>query len=333
MGLSRITNAFMSNQSIHFLNRNLLTLSKLQEKLASNQNINKPSDDPVGITRILSLSDTLKTDARYKRNIEDAIAETGTVDTVTNQMVGLINRAQELATQAANTSNDQAGRDAIALEIDQIIDQLVQLGNTDIGGKYIFGGYDTGQPPFARTAPDVIEYNGTPPTDPWQREVQISRGSRLSINVNGQNLLGFSTGAAGTPPLPAPGSTAVGGQGVFQTMVELLVNLQAGGDPNQLAQIRERLDYDDPAGTQSLATALSTLSSQQSIIGSITNRLDLTKGRIEQREAIFTQQYADIQDIDMASTIATLNQQENTFQASLGVTARLSQISLLNFLR
>jgi flagellar hook-associated protein 3 FlgL len=322
MGINRVTSMLLSQQSVYYLNKNLSLLSKTQEKLSSGQNINRASDDPVGLTRILDLSNTIRTDSRFAKNIQDAIAEVNTTDKVLDNMVTLVQRAQELATQAANFSNNQDGRDAIALEIDQIINQLIQLGNTDISGKYIFSGFKTDTPPFSRTGDDVV-YNGTPTTEDWQREVEISRGIELTLNINGDDLLGQVQVSAAGPPLPP--TFAAGSHGLFKTLIELKQDLQASGDPNQLSEIRTRIDE--------LTVDLNTILSKQAIIGSISNRLELTQGRIDERKAVLTQQYATIQDIDMPETIANLNQQQNMFEASLSITGRLMQTSLLDYLR
>lgn len=323
MSINRITSGFLSDQSINLLNNNLSVLSRLQEKISSGRNINRPSDDPVGLTRILDLSNTLRTDDRYNRNIEDAIAEVNTTDKALGSMVDLIHRAQELATQGANFSNNQSGRDAIALEIDQIINQLVQLGNTDINGKYIFAGMRTGAPPFSRAVgSDDIVYAGTPPAEDWQRTVEISRGIELPININGETMLG-QVGVTAAAPLPPTFNAGSGG--LFKTLIELKIDLQAAGDPNQLQEIRLRLDE--------LSTDMNNVSAMQAVIGSVSNRLELTSGRIDERKSILTKQYAEIQEIDMPKTIADLNYQQNVFEASLGVTARMMQTSLMDFLR
>lgn len=316
MGISRITTSYMQNQALGYLNKNMSLLSTLQQTLSSGQNINRPSDDPVGLTRILALSNTLKTDERYGENVQDSIAEANTADTAMDSMVGLVQRAQELATQAANFTNNQDGRNAIALEIDQIISQLVQLGNTDIGGKYIFGGYRTDAPPFTRTGDDIT-YSGNPPTESWQRNVEIARGVEVPINVNGEELMGETTVTAGPP-------VTVAGSGLFRTLIELKLNLEDSASPTQLADIRTRLDQ--------LTTDMNTVLSKQAIIGAVSNRLSLTQDRINERKSILTQQFASIQDIDMPKTIAHINQQQNVFEASLQVTGRLMQTSLLNFL-
>ncbi|MEB3286489.1 MAG: flagellar hook-associated protein FlgL [Vampirovibrionales bacterium] len=314
----RITNAFLNNQSVNYLNNNLGILSTLQEKLSSGKNINRASDDPIGLTRMLNISNNLTTDNRYSKNVDNAIAEVNAADTAVDNMVSLVQKAQELVTQASNFSNNQTGRDAIAQEINQIIDQMVQLGNTEVGGRYVFGGFKTNSPPFTRTGQYQVDFTGTPTAEPWQRQVEIAKGVTVTININGADLLGTSNGTAG--PLPV----TVTGSGIFQTLTTTLLDLQAAGDPAQLTEIRNRLD--------DLSGDLQTITSRQSVIGAISNRLSLTQDRIEQRGAILTQQYASIQNIDQAKMIADLNYQENVFQASLAVTGRVLQSSLLQFI-
>jgi flagellar hook-associated protein 3 FlgL len=321
MGTTRITSGFQTNQSVNYLQGNLNTLSSIQKKIAAGQNISLPSDDPIGLVTVLRLSNTLRTDARYGNNIQDAIAEGNTADTVMSSMVDLIQRAQELTTQAANFTTNQDGRTAISLEIDQIINQMVQLGNTDIGGRYIFSGAKTDTPPFTRTG-DNISFSGTPETQAWQRGFEISRGTELNINTNGNALIGNVQVTTAGPPLPVV--FAAGSKGVLKTLIELKQDLQAGSDPNQIAEIRKRLDE--------LTGDMNTISSKQAVVGAISNRLQLSQGRIDERKSILTQQYASIQDIDLPSAYADLNSRQNTLEASLSVTARVLQTNLLSYL-
>ncbi|MEM0951571.1 MAG: flagellar hook-associated protein FlgL [Cyanobacteria bacterium P01_H01_bin.74] len=321
MGVNRVTNSILSNRSVFHLQNNLSRTNDLQEKLASGQNILKPSDDPVGLTRVLLLSNSIRTDEQYKKNIDAAISETQISDSAITTMVDVVHRVQELATQAANFTNNQDGRDAIALEVDELINQLVQLGNTDIAGKYVFAGFQTDTPPFTRTG-DNITYAGSPPTSAWQRSVELSDGVTTPINVNGQNLLGSVTVTAGGPPLPP--TFAAGSGGLFETMIELKIDLQTAGDPNQLAEIRSRID--------DLTTDMNTLLNSQAVLGSISSRLELTSTRIDDRSAILTQEYSGIQDVDLPTVISDLQQQQNVLDASLSVAGRVLTSTILNYI-
>lgn len=322
MGIGRITNNMLSNRSTSHLNNNLSILSSLQEKLASGQNILKASDDPVGLTRVLDLSNSIRTDEQFKKNISAALSEAKSSDAAISNMVDIVHRVQEITTQAANFTNNQDGRTAIALEVDELINQLVQLGNTDIGGKYVFSGFQTDTPPYSRVGDDII-YSGTPATSTWQRSVEISKGVETTINVIGQNLLGQVQVTTAGPPLPP--TFSAGSSGLFRTMIELKQDLEAAGAPNQLTEIRARLDE--------LTTDMNTLLNNQAVLGAVSNRLSLTETRLEDRKAILTQEYSQLQDVDMPKVISNLQQQQNTFDASLSVAGRILQSSLLNYIR
>jgi len=320
MGM-RITNNYLTQQSLTFLHNNLNSTSSLQQKLSSGQNINRPSDDPVGLVQVLDLSNTLRTDQQYAKNIQSAISEANTSDSAMNSMVSLIQRAQEITTQAANFTTGSDGRKSIGLEIDQIIDQMVQLGNTEVGGTYIYGGMKTDTPPFSRSG-DTVTYSGTPSTLAWQRSSEIAKGVQVNVNVNGSDLLGS---ASVTSSSPLPNTFAVGSQGIFKTLLDLKNDLNASSDTNQTAEIQARLDE--------LTANLNTITGQQATVGAVSNRLSLSQGRIDDRKSVLTQQYATLQDVDMPSTIAALNSQQNTLEASLNVTARVLQNSLLSYLK
>jgi flagellar hook-associated protein 3 FlgL len=318
MGINRISSGLITTLSVTQIHNNLSILAKLQTKVSSGKNILKPSDDPVGLTRILDLANTLKTDERYARNLNDALDELKVADTAISGMTSLLHRAKELAVQGANATNSQAGRDAIAKEIDGIINQLITLGNTNIGGKFIFAGNRTTADPFSRTGDDVV-YSGTPPTEDYQRLVEVSRGMTSPINVNGETLLGaVTTVANGAPPPPI---VIDSGSGIFRTLMQLKLNLQDG----DLDGVRQRLDEMD--------TDLKNILSRQAEIGATMNRFESTLSRIESRKATFTEQYAAIQNVDMAKTISDLTFQESVYQASLGVAARVIQPSLMSFLQ
>jgi flagellar hook-associated protein 3 FlgL len=315
MTLNRIASSSLSDQAVGYLQNNLSILGRLQEKLSSGKNILRPSDDPIGLTRILDIANTQQSDERYIKNIDDALSETSIADSSMTNMVDLVHRVQELATQAASFTNNQNGLNAIANEIDTIINQVVQLGNTNIAGKYMFAGFKADTPPFSRggASPDDISYTGTPATEPDQRKVEISKNVEIGFNVNGQALLG-SVAVSGTPAVAT-------GTGLLNTLMSLKVNLQQGNLPN----IRSSLDQ--------IKTDLNGVLSLQARMGATTNQLELTKSRLNERKSILTQQYSSIQTIDTAKVVTDLNFQQNIFQASLSVSGKLLSTSLLDFIR
>lgn len=312
---TRISSNYQTSQAIQYLQTNLRSLADLQEKVSSGKNINAPSQDPLGYSKLINIQNSLDADDRYLKNIQQAKAEAQLADSSVNSVIDIINRARELGVQGASDTVSANDRLVMASEIDALMNQLVQIGNTTLSGKYIFGGQKTQAAPFARTATTTVTYAGTPSGETYQRNVEISKGITATINIDGRALLGTVAPAGGAPP---PYTT---GSGVMRTMGELLSDLQN----NNTTEIKNRLDE--------LTTNLQNTLNLQSQLGNVTTQMNLTESRIQDRKLAFTQQYSDLQQVDMAAAITNLNYQENIYNASLGVAAKVIQISLVNFLQ
>lgn len=321
MGVSRISTGYMIDRGLFNLHNSQQILADLQQKVSTSRNISNPSDDPVGLTKLLRTELESTRDQRFLENIESGRAELSAAETAIAAIVENAHRARELAVQASNGSNTQAQLDAIAMEVQGIIDQLVQLGNTKFNNKYIFSGFETQDPAFVLDPlppPIGVRFNGTTPGDPYERQIEIADGSFVSLNVLGDDLLGdvLETGAA-------PPASPTAGYGLLEVLTRLKLDLQAG-DANAMERIRTTID--------DIVTEQDSILQIQADVGARINRLDLTKNRLESRKALFSQEVARIQDIDLPGTISDLNFQQTIFQASLGVMGRVLQTSLVNFI-
>lgn len=316
MNTGRITTNYQFSQTMLYMQSNLNSLTQIQERIASGKNLQRSSDNPIDFSRLMNVSTSINQDARYIRNIQTAKAEVEMTDTAITQMTELINRAKEITLQAASDTANATNREAIATEISSIMDQLVQIGNTQVNGKFIFGGLETNTAPFNRTGNTTVTYSGTgTASNPnTERRVEISQKTTVPINVSGLTLFG-QVAPNGAPP---PNTT---GSGILQSLGELMTNLQA----NDAEAIRARLSE--------LDTHLETALGEQARMGVTLNQMDLTLNRLEERNLTFSEEYAGIQSVDLAKAISALNFQETAYQASIGVAGRVLQTSLLNFLR
>jgi flagellar hook-associated protein 3 FlgL len=84
------------------------------------------------------------------------------------------------ASAATPLPTDPLRQSALAQAI-QLRDQLLALGNTRVGNEFIFGGAETGQPPFLA--------NGTYVGDTVVRAVQLDDGVSLATNHTGDQVL------------------------------------------------------------------------------------------------------------------------------------------------
>lgn len=174
----RITNSMLINTVLRDLNTNMGKMSKSQEQLSSGRRINRPSDDPVSLVDSLRLRTGLTELNQYKSNAESADSWLQTTDSALDESGAILQRIRELAVQGANTGTlPQISEDAIAKEVSQLKQQLVNIGNSTIGDRYIFSGTATKTAAF--TSAGVFQGN----TDTIDYEIGI--GVTIPVNVDG----------------------------------------------------------------------------------------------------------------------------------------------------
>ncbi|MBW1739027.1 MAG: flagellar hook-associated protein FlgL, partial [Deltaproteobacteria bacterium] len=142
----RVTNNQMANAITSSLFRQAQRLLKAQITVATEKIINKPSDDPIGMGRVLDYRKTLSSIDQYNRNITQGkmwieLSETalGTIDT-------LINSAKNIAVE--QSSGDLETREMALQEVENIYGQILDLANTRMGNSYLFSGHKTDTAPF-----------------------------------------------------------------------------------------------------------------------------------------------------------------------------------------
>ncbi len=140
----RVTNRMMNNNSLTNINRNKEYLDKLNNQLASEKKITRPSDDPVVAIRALKLrGNVTELTQYYDKNTKDAEAWlTATQDAVESTKGILISMKAQFTTGATGT-NTVESRNAILSELKALKDQIYDDGNADYAGRQLFTGYRT----------------------------------------------------------------------------------------------------------------------------------------------------------------------------------------------
>lgn len=187
----RVTNNMMVNNMMRNLNRNLLRMEKTQQQLTSGKKFVNPSDDPIGVSRSLRLNTEMSTMAQFKRNAEDINSWLSTTEQAVKNINEILKRAKELTVQAINETNSVNERNSIAEEVEELRNQLVQLGNTTYAGSYIFSGYKTDKRLLNDDGTYDIGGNGNRLTLDEVIEVNVGIGDRMGLNTIGQRLFGL----------------------------------------------------------------------------------------------------------------------------------------------
>src|SRR5690606_37557249 len=126
------------------------------------------------ITRIMGYNASLQQNEQYQRNIDAAKAWVETTEDALAGINDVLQRARELAVSGADGSKSSAARQAIAMEIDELIGVLIQMGNSSLGGRYLFAGHQTTTVPFTRdksllaTEPTSVVYHGDTGALQWE---------------------------------------------------------------------------------------------------------------------------------------------------------------------
>lgn len=106
------------------------SLSKSTEKLSSGYRINRAGDDAAG----LSISEKMRSQIRglnkASSNAQDGISLIQVAEGALNETHSILQRMNELATQAANDTNTSTDRQAIAAEIEQLQSEIDRIQST-----------------------------------------------------------------------------------------------------------------------------------------------------------------------------------------------------------
>lgn len=204
----RVTNSMMVNNLMRNLNRNLIRLDKMQQKLASGKKFVNPSDDPIGVSRSLRLNTEVATMEQHKRNADDVHSWLNTTEMAASNINEILKRAKELTIQAVNETNSINERISIAEEIKELRNQLIQIGNTTYAGSYLFSGFKTDKPLFAADDGSYDIGGGTNRlTLDEVIEVNVGIGDRIGMNCVGQRLFGLYLATADLDSMPADSLT------------------------------------------------------------------------------------------------------------------------------
>ncbi|MEA2243609.1 MAG: flagellar hook-associated protein 3 FlgL, partial [Solirubrobacteraceae bacterium] len=146
---TRITNSMISRSVLSDLNDVSTKLARTQQRMSSGKQITRPSDDPYGTSRALTLRSDVAATQQYQRNVGEAVGWQNITDAALSKINDAVLRARELTIQGASDSAGQAARNSAAAEIDQLIEAVKGEANASYGGRYVFSGTATSTKPYA----------------------------------------------------------------------------------------------------------------------------------------------------------------------------------------
>lgn len=271
-------------------------VAESQAKLGSGKQMLHPSEDPGKADLISRLEAAKELQGVYKRNIDAAETRLTSEETVLTSMTQIMQRITELTIQAGNDTLAVADREVIGAEVRAMRDELLNLSNTqDLNGNYIFSGNKVESPAFVEDALGVVSYNG----DYGRLELNVSDVRRMTINTLGPEL--FSADDFADLDALVADLMTDDGDGIRASLPTLHA-------------INERLTTS--YGT--MAGRIVAIETQRTVAEDTELRLN----QLLQRE----------DDLDYATAVTELTQESVALQALQASFAKLSQLTLFNYI-
>ena len=303
----RVTTRLMSNSYLRNLNRQTSKVQKYQHQLSSLKEVSKPSDDPLTVSKIMDLNNSIVQNDYYQSTIEDAIDWTNVQDAALGQATNALGRIQNLIQSAANGTMSEEDRLAIKYNIEGEIEGFVDALNTNFGGRFVFGGQATTTQPFEVARNDdgqIIGIKSPMNTDNLEREV--SPGVTVSLLTDGEKL----------------------------------VNNDDFNLNDFFGDVLKALDSDDPAELSKLGgdyldtadKAFNNMVDKRAEVGAVFNRLEAAKSRNETESLNLKSMLSNKEDIDLAEKYMEYSMEMIAYESSLQMGTRILQTNILNYL-
>lgn len=156
----RVSNALATRRMAQAISQNQYAINILQTQLATGKKFLLPSESPTAAAQTLTLQKLEERRVAFAASVQTNTGYLATADQTLSTISSAINQARGLAQAAAGDQITSTEREGMALEIAGLIRSIIQAGNTEYAGRYLFAGTATGQRPFELTASGLVRYNG-----------------------------------------------------------------------------------------------------------------------------------------------------------------------------
>lgn len=296
----RITDYTLSQQLLYQFGNSSQALSKSYSELSSGQKIVKPSDDPTQASYVLSQQSDLRRNSQFLSNVTRADQLSTVTYANVKNLKDLVTRASELGTKITDLS-DATVFTANKTEVNGLIEQAIQLMNTQQNGEYIFAGTKSTTSPITVTR----DTNGT------ATAVAYAGGSTASSIAVSENIS------------VTPYSSATQNQQIIDTI-------------NHLITLRDAMEDNDASAVR---TATATITDDEDLIinqmsdhATVQSRLDLLSAQLKTSATATTTEISARADVDIAEATVRYNMMQNAYQASIAAGSKMLSVSLLDYL-
>lgn len=148
MSVYRVSsNTITENGMFHLKNREY-SMDKVNQQINTGKKDRLPRENPVDVAQGMTFHSKLHKIDQYQRNIQDAEGERGLVESKISNTIDILQRVRELAVQGANGIYTDEDRKKMAVEVDQLLRDVILNSNSKFKGDFLFSGNQKYTKPF-----------------------------------------------------------------------------------------------------------------------------------------------------------------------------------------
>jgi flagellar hook-associated protein 3 FlgL len=305
----RITQLMMSTVFTSHLRKQTAAMLQRQEQIATQKRINRPSDDPGGMARVLRGRSALATIKQYVANIQQGKSRLEMTEQSLSMADDLVQQARRLAQENSGSEVTLEERQFAASQVKEIFAQLKQIANSKYADRYMFAGHQTDTVPFAvdnLSDPYTLTYQG----DDGSFRYAIADGVEVGVDADGRNYFQ---------------DQGNGGVNIFDELHDLIEGLDHADLEAGTELIKATIDP--------LAAAHVQLMHKRSEASPKLNRLQVTEQYWTSMQSTVQAAISRDEDADVTLAIIELKNLEVAYESTIAAASRIIQPSLVNFLK
>ncbi len=181
-GIGSISQEFLAN--LQNLNQEM---QATQEQLTTGRSINQPSDNPGELGDVLQLESDLGNINQVSQNLSQVTGQVNTAESALESATTLLEQVSTLGEQGAESTMTASQRSALSQQVEQSLQQLVSLSQTQYDGEYVFSGDDATQPSYQLdlSSPTGVDQLITAPSTGL---IQDATGTTFAVSQTAQQI-------------------------------------------------------------------------------------------------------------------------------------------------
>lgn len=221
----RLPNALAGARLSKNVEANRFALQDLEDQLSTGHQFQTIGKSPAKALRTIILQKNLERKTQFVANVQTNRSMLNATEDALTNVGDAANTAKSLLLQGMSAGTNDTEREALANEVSALMKSVVNAGNTQFRGRFLFGGSKSSQPPFDYAGSGQVRYRG----DSGSVESFLDYRVTLTNNIDGVSAFNPLTTVSGTDlnvglTLDTRISDLHGGVGVDLGVIHVAVN-------------------------------------------------------------------------------------------------------------